>query len=93
MKTYLQDPLEVLDYLYDFAPVLGTDTIASATVTAAPAGLTIAPTGKPTTNTTTTVTAWVAGGTLGVTYTVTFRVVTAGGRTIEQSIRVRSYDK
>lgn len=87
--SFIKDPADVVEYERDFALLLAGDTITSASASVAPlAGITLAPTGKPTTNTPTTVTAWLSGGTVGQRYDVTFRIGTAAGRTIERSIRV-----
>ena len=84
MSAYLKDAADVLDWVYDFGPLLAGDTIVSFTVVASP-GIVLA---RPTTNTPSTVTAWLSGGATGQTYTVTFTVVTAAARTYERSIKV-----
>ena len=86
--THLKDPNATKDYGIDWASFLAGDTIQSSTWIV-PAGLTSS---NPS-NTSTTTTVWLAGGTLGETYTVTNRVVTAGGRTEDQSLRFYIRDR
>jgi hypothetical protein len=85
--TYTKDPDASLDYGINWAAWLGTDTIATSTWIV-DVGLT-----KGTaSNTTTTTTVWLSGGTLGVTYKAVNRIVTAGGRTNDRTLRVRVAD-
>ena len=84
IPTYAKDPDETLDYIINWAIHLGSDTISSSSWAAA-TGITI----DSDTNTTTTATVWLSGGTLGTYYLITNTIVTAGGRTLEQSIRIR----
>ena len=74
-RSFILDPNAVLDYEWDWSAWLGTDTIASHTVTAA-TGLTV----DSSTATSTAVTAWLSGGSVGASYAVTCHVVTAAGR-------------
>ena len=82
-----KDPADVLDYGLDWSEQLAlvspADTISSATWTV-PAGLTAGAQfvvgGVATT--------WLSGGTAGTDYTVTCRIVTAGGRTLERSVKL-----
>ena len=74
-RNFTKDPDAVLDYEFDWSAWLGTDTIATHTVTAT-AGLTV----DSTEATTTTVTMWLSGGTDGASYAVTCHIVTAAGR-------------
>jgi hypothetical protein len=83
-NLFVKDPSAVLDYAWDWATWLGSDTIEGFTVTVE-AGLVL----DSTTGSTTAVTAWLSGGTAGAEYDVTCRVVTAGGRTDERTIKVR----
>jgi len=80
-NQFIKDPQAVLDYVRNWSSWLGTDTIASATVTAQ-TGITV----NNFTNTTTTVTAWLAGGVVDQRYEVTCRIVTASGRIDERAI-------
>lgn len=90
-KTWARskDPDEVVDYDLSWADLMtdDTDTISSSTWTV-PAGIT-----KDSQSNTTTVTkVWLSGGTANVTYTLLNRVVTAGGRTLDQSVKLKMKD-
>lgn len=65
---------EIRDYLHDWSPFLGEDTISSSDWTAT--GVDI----DSDTNTADSTTVWVSGGTIGVA-TLTNTIVTSGGRT------------
>jgi len=81
-----KDPDEVLDYLVDWSDRLtGSDTIDTSTwiMPSAPDALLIK---DSDTHNNTTTTIWLSGGTLGTKYTLTNRVVTDGGRTMDQSM-------
>ena len=82
-RSFVKDPDAVLDYEWDWAAWLGTDTIASHTVTAS-AGLTV----DSTEATDTAVTAWLSGGSVGMSYAVTCHVVTAAGREDDRTVTV-----
>lgn len=93
MSSYLKDPDEVLDYLIDYSSrLVSGETIQSVEIVA-PAGITVAPTGHPTTHTDSTVTVWLAGGIVGSRLNIVGRVTTSGGRVKEQAIRVRIIDR
>jgi len=86
-----KDPNEVLDYSLDWAGRLAgspDDTIATTTATASPAGLTIdahgVASGAPQKTTT-----WLSGGSEGVTYALSLRAVTTGGRTMDETVRIK----
>lgn len=74
-----KDPDEVLDYAIDWTPRLGADVIVSSTWVV-PVGLTK----ESDTHSTTDTTIWLSGGTSGDVYQMTNRVVTSGGRTMEE---------
>lgn len=76
-----KDPDEVLDYVVRWAARLAGDTIDTSTWVV-PAGLTK----DSDTKTGTTTTIWLSGGTAGQEYSLVNRVVTAGGRTMDQTI-------
>jgi hypothetical protein len=79
-----KDPDEVLDYQLDWSGRLGSDTIASSSWTV-PAGIT-----KNSDTTTATVTTiWLSSGTLNSSYDLQNRVTTTGGRTMDQTVRIR----
>ena len=88
-----KDPNEVLDYAIDWtARLVGGDTITDSewsivdtdptlTIDAEeldPAGMT---------------TVWLAGGTVGTTYHVLNRITTLGGRTMDQTVRLKVKEK
>ena len=81
-----KDPDEVLDYQVNWADRLGTDTI-STSEWIVPPGITkdsdsVAPDLRSTT-------IWLSGGTLNVSYEFVNRIVTAGGRTMDQSVKLK----
>lgn len=79
-----KDPDETIDFAFNWAAFLGTDTIATATFSL-PDGLTQV----STSNTTKTATIFVSGGTAGYSYRITCRITTAGGRTKDKTIRIK----
>lgn len=81
-----KDPAAVLDHGMDWSGWLDEgETIASQTVVAAPAGLTI---GQATQAN--GIVSWrVSGGTLGTDYIATCRITTSLGRIEERSVRYR----
>lgn len=100
VQVFTKDPNAVLDYKIDWASGgandgsstdrgwLQSDTISTSTW--------IVPTGiaKTTdTKTTTTTTIWLSGGTAGTAYEVTNRIVTAGGRTDDRTIRIEVQER
>lgn len=84
-----KDPDEVVDYDLSWADQMtaDSDTISSSTWTV-PAGITK----DSSSNTTTRTKVWLSGGTTGETYTLLNRVVTTGGRTFDQSVRLKMKD-
>lgn len=85
---YFQDPNETLDYEFNFAAELGTDTISTVDYVL-PDGMTEG----SSSNTTTTATVFLSGGTAGSTYRVTCRITTAGGRTHDKTIVILVGDR
>lgn len=84
-----KDPDETLDFQIDWSTRLDTgDTIVTSTWII-PDGLTKQSDGK-TTNATTV---WLMGGTAGTSYLVLNRVVTANGRTLDQTGKLKVKDK
>lgn len=85
-----KDPEEVLDYELDWEARLTdaaqetTDTISSSSWVV-PSGITK----NSDSNTDTTTTIWLSGGTLGETYEFLNRIVTAGGRTMDQTVKIK----
>ena len=82
-----KDPADVLDYGLEWSEQLAltspADTISSATWTV-PAGLTAGAQSVVSG----VATSFLSGGTAGTDYTVTCRIVTAGGRTLERSVKL-----
>lgn len=76
-NPFAKDPLDVLDYLFDFSADMAADgdTIVSHTITIDD-GLTL----DSSTSTATGVIAWISGGTLGQLYKADCLVTTAAGR-------------
>jgi len=79
-----KDPDEVLDYEIDWTDRLDGDTIVTSTWPIVPVGITK----NSDAHTTTASTIWLSGGTLGAAYDLTCRITTAGGRTMDQSVRI-----
>ncbi len=79
-----KDPDEVLDYQLDWSSRLGTDTISTSTWIV-PDGINKNSDGKSSTATT----IWLSGGLINTAYNLTNRIVTAGGRTMDQSVRLK----
>lgn len=87
-RYFVKQPNETHDYQFDWEDWLeptNGDTIASATVTSSPTGLTL---GSQTTNATNVI-QFVSGGTDGVDYTVTCRMSTNQGRVDEEEIFIQ----
>jgi hypothetical protein len=84
-----KDPNEVVDYDLSWADQMtaDSDTITSSTWTV-PAGITK----DSSSNTTTRTKVWLSGGTTGETYTLLNRIVTTGGRTFDQSVKLKMKD-
>ncbi|MDX0654222.1 hypothetical protein GOL39_18295 [Sinorhizobium medicae] len=84
--TPVKDPDEVKDYSLDWSALLVDDTISASTWTlASGVGLTIG----ASSNTDTLSTVWLSGGTAGVNYELLNRVVTTGGRTYDQTVKLK----
>lgn len=87
-----KDPNEVLDYTLDWTSRLGVDTIQTSNWSiSAGSGLVIDSQSVDGTNKKTTV--WLSGGTENISYTLLNRVVTAGGRTMDQSVKLKVKSK
>ena len=84
-----KDPDEVLDYQLDWTLRLDGDTISSSDWTIAADDPTSGIVINSETNTTTHAKVWVSGGTIGKTAKITNRIVTAGGRTYDQSLLIK----
>lgn len=83
-----KDPQEVLDYTLDWSERLGSDTISTSAWSFAvdPDGALDIDTDS---KTSTTTTVWLSGGTLLEVYELTNHIVTAGGREMEQTCKIR----
>jgi hypothetical protein len=79
----LKDPDEVLDFELDWTDRLVDDTIDTS-VWVVPDGITK----DSDSNTTTHTKAWFSGGTLGTVYEIVNRIVTEGGRTMDQTVNL-----
>jgi len=88
-----KDTNEVLDYSLDWSRRLDGDTISTSTWTAASTNQDAVLTIGTRTNTPTTTTVWLSSGTTFKTYELTNRIVTAGGRTMDQTARITIKDK
>jgi hypothetical protein len=80
-----KDPDEVLDYSLNWSQALSGDTIVSSDWTISDSSLVE----NHSTNSSTSATIWLEDGTLNTTYTVTNTIVTAAGRTFQQSANIR----
>jgi hypothetical protein len=85
-----KDPNEVLDYGIDWSQRLAGDIIDTSTFTV-PSGITMGPPAPSKTNTTTTI--WLSGGSEGATYDILNRIVTNGGRIMDQTVELRVRSK
>lgn len=79
-----KDPDEVLDYILDWADRLGEDTIATSSWTV-PTGINK----DSDSSDDTTATIWLSGGDEGESYSFVNRVVTAAGRTMDQTVKLK----
>lgn len=80
-SIFQKDPNATLDYQWNYAEWLDTDTIASHQIIV-PIGLTLV----SSTHTSSAVTAWISGGTVGKTYAVVCRITTTAGRIDDRTI-------
>lgn len=89
----VKDPDEVLDFAIDWSDALDGDTISSSTWSVDAdnddAVLDISVSGHPASFTDTTATLWCESGTAGVRYKLYNTVVTAGGRTLQESVYIK----
>lgn len=85
---YNKDPDDTADYQFIWTDELGTDTVSSHTIIA-DTGITV----DSSVESNGVVTVWLSGGTARYTYRVVCRVVTAGGRTLDQTMCIRCRSK
>ena len=82
----VKDPDEIKDYVLDWSSLLGEDEIVSSTWTIADgAGLVI----DSESATATSTTIWLSAGVIGTTYHLLNRVTTSGGRTYDQTVKLK----
>lgn len=89
LGTFRKQPVEVVDYDLDYVDWLTAgDNVASATVTVAPAGLTVDSVliNDP------RVKIWVSGGTDSVTYKLTVTTTTDDGRVKQDEFKIKVQD-
>lgn len=82
-----KDPNDVLDYSIDWTARLEADTIQSSTWVV-PTGTLVKDSDSISAGNLITV-IWLSAGTAGQKYTLTNRIVTVGGRTIDQSVDIK----
>jgi hypothetical protein len=80
-----KDPDEVLDYALDWADRLAAGDTIDTSLWILPAGITKDNEGIDGANTV----IWLSGGTLGGSYDLVNRITTTGGRTHDQTVRVK----
>jgi hypothetical protein len=80
-NQFVKDPNAVLDFVINWATWLGADTIVTSSWTVG-TGITK----DSDSNTTTTATVWLSGGTANTKYECVNRIVTAAGRTQDQTL-------
>ena len=84
-----KDPDEVLDYTVNWAARLAEGDTISTSTWIVPDGITKDSDSRG--DSTTTI--WLSGGTLSAEYSFVNRVVTAGGRTMDQTINITITEK
>lgn len=84
-----KDPEEVLDYDLDWTQRLDGDTITMSTWTLSSANPDTALIIDSDEETASVTKIWLSEGTIGQTYEVTNHIITAGGREMEQTCRLR----
>ena len=88
LRWQSKDPNEVLDYKIDWTDRLAGDTIVSVQWVV-PAGIVA----DSNSFSPTEAILWLSGGTSGELYIMTCRVTTAGGRVMDESVRLRVKDR
>ena len=83
-----KDPNEVLDYAVNWASRLGADTIATSSFTV-PSGIVK----DSETSASQTATIWLSGGVEGQKYSILNRITTVGGRTMDQTVKIKIKSK
>lgn len=86
----VKDPDEIKDYVLDWSMLLGSDELVTSTWSVEEGtGLVI----NSHTKDEKTATVWLSGGTIGVDYELLNRVTTLGGRSYDQSVRLKVKSK
>jgi hypothetical protein len=80
-----KDPDEILDYILDWTDRLGDDSISTSAWPDPPDGITIDSDSFDLTSTL----IWLSGGVADEQYLFTNRIETAGGRTMDQSVKLK----
>lgn len=80
-----KDPDEILDYDIDWSERLVDDTIVTSTWTVDDVTLSVV----TDTLSSQATKVWLSGGTVGLQYILTNQIVTAAGRTMEESVRLK----
>jgi hypothetical protein len=80
-----KDPDEVLDYQLDWSQRLGPDTISSSTWLVVTGSVAIQSNSKTTLSTT----VWLSGGEADEVCELLNRISTSGGRTMDQTVRLK----
>ncbi len=88
-----KDPSEVLDYGVNWTDELGGDSILSHNWAVSEGDVTLGVKSIETADGETFAKVWVSGGTAGTIAILTSTITTAGGRTFEQSIKIRVVQK
>ena len=87
-----KDPNEVLDYQIDWGERLQTgETISTSTWTITGSDSVLVEDNNSISGENTVI--WLSAGTLGVRYLLTNRITTSGGRTMDQSVRLKIQSK
>lgn len=85
--TYEKDPVEILDYYFDWSDFLGPLDSITASVWAVSGSDAILSVGSQT-FAASLVTAWASAGTAGVSYDVSNTITTAQGRVAKRTARI-----
>lgn len=81
---YEKDPDDTIDYVFNFAPELGEDTLGTVELLTPDGGLTV----NSMSFDEHTVTVWLTGGSRGLVYRLTLRYTSAAGRRRDKTIRI-----
>lgn len=84
-----KDPDDVDAFQIEWTDRLTTETIVTSTWTIDPATGTTPLTEDSSSNTTTRTTIWLSGGDDGEDYELTNRITTTGGRTLDQTVKLK----